>query len=432
MKKLLFVVIDGGADTPNKDINFKTAFEKANIPNIDFLARNGLNGVVKVLPIPPESDEAVLSLLGYDVFKVYTGRGPLESIGGGVPFKDGDLALRCNFATVKDDNILNVRAGGISTKEAKELETAINQYVSLTGAEYEFKATAGYRGALVIKSKEKLSPKISNTHPTYKLHFFDITWSRDGTIKSIPLSEALHEPILKLQKCVPIENSKDAMFSARLVNEFIEKSRIVLETHPINKKRIEEGKPPANIILVRDAGTKLPKVSRINDEYGLRWASFVDMPVERGISQVVGMDIIPIPPLTDDARRDMTIRVLTLLKNINFYDAFYVHLKGPDAYSHMRDIEGKVKSIETIDEYFFRPLLKNIDLTNTIIVVTCDHTTSTEKGIHTDDPVPITIFGSGLPPDNIPHFTEKACASGTLGKIVGKNLMNYIVKLVKK
>ncbi|MCD6575875.1 MAG: phosphoglycerate mutase [Nanoarchaeota archaeon] len=430
MKKLLFIVIDGGADTPHPDINGRTAFEAANIPNIDFLARNGRNGVLRILPVPPESDEAVLSLLGYDVFKVYTGRGPLEAVGGGVRFKDGDLALRCNFGTVEGDTIVNIRAGGLTPKEAKELERAIKQYVSLTDAEYEFKATAGYRGVLVIKSREELSPKISNTHPAYKLHFFDVTWSRDGFIKSIPLSEALSEPVLKLQKCVPLEKSKAAATSARLVNEFIEKSRLVLETHPINKRRVKEGKPPANIVLVRDAGTALPKLYNLSKTFGVRWASFVDMPVERGIAQLTGMDVIPIPPLSGDARKDMTIRVLTLLKNLNFYDAFYIHLKGPDEFAHLKDIEGKIKSIEAIDEYFFRPLLKNIDLMNTIVVVTCDHTTSTEKGIHTNDPVPITIFGSGLP-DHIPEFSEKSCSKGSLGSTDGRRLMGYLMKLIK-
>ena len=102
MKKLLFVVIDGGADIPIKKLNGKTPFQVAKMPNINNLARMGMNGIMQVLPIPPESDEAVLSLLGYDVFNLYTGRGPLEAVGGGVPFKDGDVALRCNFGTVEN------------------------------------------------------------------------------------------------------------------------------------------------------------------------------------------------------------------------------------------------------------------------------------------------------------------------------------------
>lgn len=431
MKKLLFVVIDGGADTPNPEIGNKTAFDAAEIPNMDFLARNGENGVMKILPIPPESDEAVLSLLGYDIFKNYTGRGPIEAIGGGVKFENGNLVLRCNLATVKDGIVKNVRAGYISTSEAKELERAINQYVSLSGAEFVFKITKDYRGVLVIKSKEKLSAKISNTHPGYKLRLLDIVWDRSGDIKYVPMGEAIDKPVCNLQKCMPLESTKSAELSARLVNEFIEKSRLVLGGHPLNKRRISEGKPPANIILVRDAGNKIPKFYNLSKVYGLRWASFVDMPVEKGISQIMGMDIIPLPHLSKDARMDMTVRVLTLLKNWELYDAFYVHLKGPDIFGHMGDIKGKIKSIEDIDKFFFKQLLKNVDLVNTVIVVTCDHTTSSFRKAHTADPVPLTIFGVDGP-DNTSYFSEKECEKGKMGLVYPKTLIKYVVNHLKQ
>lgn len=429
MKKLLFIVLDGGADTPNKKVGGKTAFEAANLPNIDFLSRNGKNGMLSILPIPPESDEAVISLLGYDVFKVYTGRGPLEAIGGGLSFNEGDLAIRCNFATLQGNEIVNIRAGGISDKEADELETAINQYVSLSKGNFIFKSTTGYRGVLVIKSKNGLSAKISNTHPGYMLRMLDISWNRDGEIKYVPMSEALAHPRMILKECLPLEKTQEAVNSATLVNEFSEKSRIVLENHPINKKRIAEGKPPANVILMRNAGNKKPKLYNLNQAYGKKWACFVDMPVERGIAFCAGMDVIPIPPISENAEQDMAIRVLTLLKNLQFYDAFYIHLKGPDVFAHLGDIHGKVKSLEQIDEYFFRPLLKNIDLQNTIVVVTCDHTTSCEKKAHTDDPVPVAVFGEGLP-DDVATFTEKNCKNGELVSMSTRQFMDYLMKLL--
>ena len=430
MKKLLFVVIDGGADTPNPAIDNKTAFEAADIPNMDFLARNGENGLMTVLPIPPESDEASLSLFGYDVFKDYTGRGPVEAIGGGVKFEDGDLVLRCNLATVNNGIVTNVRAGYISTAEAKELERSINQFVSLSGAEFVFKITKDYRGVLVIKSKEKLSARISNTHPGYKLRMLDIVWDRNGEIKYVPMGEAVKNPVCDLQKCRALGHTKSAETSARLVNEFIEKSRMVLEGHPINKKRVSEGKPPANIVLVRDAGNRIPKSYDLKKIYGMKWASFVDMPIERGVAQIMGMDLIPLPHLSKDIRGDMSIRVLTLLKNLNLYDAFYIHIKGPDVFGHMGDIDGKIKSIEEIDKFFFKPLLKNIDLLNTVIVVTCDHTTSCAQKAHTADPVPLTIFGIGGP-DNTPHFSEADCAKGSLENMHSKTLLRYVMNHLK-
>ncbi|MCD6547499.1 MAG: 2,3-bisphosphoglycerate-independent phosphoglycerate mutase [Nanoarchaeota archaeon] len=431
MKKIIYVVLDGAADTPNPEIGGKTAFEEADIPNIDYLARNGKNGIMQVLPIPPESDEAVLSLLGYDVFKVYTGRGPLEAIGGGVDFKDGDLALRCNFATLKDNKIIDVRAGHISDSEASELAKSIQRYVTLTNASYIFKNTAGYRGVLVIKSKEKLSPKISGNHPGYHLQYFDTAWSRWGESKSIPLSFAVKSDMI-FRKCVPLEKSKAASFSAQLVNEFVEKSRLILENHPVNLKRIKEGKLPANVILVRDPGTQIPKLYSFRKVYGMNWAAFADMPLERGIAQLCGMDVIPVPPLSNNFEQDLAIRALTLLKNIHLYDAFYIHLKGPDIYAHVGDIKGKVKSIEAIDKYFFKPVLSHIDLENTIVIVTCDHTTSSLERVHTDDPVPVTISGGGVMPDHIGSFCEKECAKGSLGRIHARQLLPYVIKLAKK
>lgn len=430
MKKLLFIVLDGAADTPNDKINGKTPYEIAKTPNIDFLARNGRNGLLEILPIPPESDEAVISLLGYNVFDVYTGRGPIEAIGGGIKMKDGDLALRCNFATVENNKIINMRAGRISTEDSKRLANAIQRSVSLTNAEFEFKAIEGYRGALVIRSPKKLSGKISNTHPGYDLRLLDIFWDRDGNVKYVPLSEAVREPLMEVKECMPLENKKSAKKSANLVNEFIEKSNYVLKTHPLNKERISEGKHPANMIVTRSAGNKVPPLFNLKKEYGIKWACFVDMPVERGIAQLAGMDIIPIPPPSENMEKDMKLRVLTLLKNIPYYDAFYVHIKGPDPFGHLGDLDGKINCLEEIDKHFFEPLLNDIDLENTLIVVTSDHTTSTEHKVHTEHPVPIVIFGGGTP-DQIARISEKESVKGALGKMHSKNLMAMLMRKIK-
>lgn len=428
MKKLLFVVIDGGSDTPNPKLGGKTPFEVADIPNLNNLARTGMNGIMQVLPIPPESDEAVLSLLGFDVFKVYTGRGPLEAVGGGVPFKDGNLALRCNFGTVEDGEIKDIRAGRINTEEAHELGKAISEFVSLGGdSEFHFQSTTGYRGVLIIKSKHKLSSRVSNTHPGYMVEYL-----QTAEDKGIPISAAVVKPDMKWHKSVPLESTKAAALSARLVNEFIEKSKTVLEKHPVNLHRISKGLKPANIVLTRDAGVGIPKLFDFFKVYNMRWACFADMPVERGISQLSGMQVIPLPEITKDVENDMKIRAQCLLKNFNFYDAIYIHLKGPDPYAHTGDLKGKIRAIEAVDKYFLGEVLDGIDLKNTIIVVTCDHTTSCEQRAHTADPVPLTITGPYIVPDNVPGFNEKACAQGSLKYFKAIDLMPMLVKLARR
>ena len=426
MKKLLFIVLDGAADEPLDGLGGKTPLEVANKPNINNISRMGTNGLMQVLPIPPESDEAVLSLLGYDVFEVYTGRGPLEAVGGGVDFQDGDIAIRCNFGSIENGEIKNVRIDDISTEDTKKLEWAINEFVELIDADFIFKSTSKYRGVLVIKSKNKLSAKITNTHPGYMLR------SMTSIYGEVPVSAAITNPVMKLQKVAPQERTKEATFTAELVNEFIKKSAEVLKNNPLNIERQAQGKAPANLILTRDAGDRLPKLYNFGNIYGTRWACFAEMPVERGIAQLSGMDLIPMPERSDDVRKDYWIWAQTLIKNIQFYDAIYIHLKGPDIFAHNGDYKGKIKSIEDIDKYFFEPALKQIDMQNTIIVITCDHATSSKSKAHIESPVPLAIAGPDIFPDNVPGFWERACANGAIKTIRALDLMPMLMKMLKR
>jgi 2,3-bisphosphoglycerate-independent phosphoglycerate mutase len=144
------------------------------------------------------------------------------------------------------------------------------------------------------------------------------------------------------------------------------------------------------------------------------------------------MDIIPMPERSDNAQKDYWIWAQTLIKNIQFYDAIYVHLKGPDVFSHKGDYEGKIKSIEDIDKFFFEPLLKRIDMRNTMIAVTCDHATSSESKAHTDLPVPLSVSGPDIFPDNVSGFSESSCANGALKLMRGIDLMPKLMRQMKR
>ena len=173
MKKILYIVLDGLGDLPIKELNNKTPLEAAVTPHMDRLAQKGKMGLVYTVAkgIAPESDIAVISLLGYDAHKYYTGRGPLESFAEGLVVQDGNLALRVNFATVEDDarTIKDRRAGrNLTADEAGALSKEINSKVTLSGATFEFKNTIGHRGVLVIRGmRSKLSGWITNTDPAY-------------------------------------------------------------------------------------------------------------------------------------------------------------------------------------------------------------------------------------------------------------------------
>ncbi|MEM3507328.1 MAG: alkaline phosphatase family protein [Candidatus Bathyarchaeia archaeon] len=423
--KLLYVVIDGMGDLPIEELNGKTPLEVAETPNMDYLASIGITGMMYTVGkgIAPESDVAVLSILGYEPSIYYTGRGPLEAFGFGLTMHNGNLALRCNFATIDNKKrIIDRRAGrDLSTEEAKELSEAINKGIKLKSypVDFEFKNTIGHRAILVIRSKAKpLSNKISNTDPAYSI---------EG---GVGMAKANAE--MTLQICKPLENSDMAMISANLVNEFTEKAYKILEEHPINKKRESIGKLKANAILMRDAGNRLPNLFNINEIYSLKFACLADMPVEQGIAKLAGMQVIEIPPPSKNIELDCELRVKKLLEAWDKYDCFYIHIKGPDEPAHDGNFILKAKLLSQIDKSFFGKIIPNINLNNCIICITADHSTPCKLKAHSDDPVPVLISGNKIKNDGTTKFSEKEAKKGSLGTIEkGSKLMPLLVKYLK-
>ena len=426
MKKILYVVLDGLGDTPIKELGNKTPLEAALTPNMDKLAQMGQSGVVYTVAkgVAPESDIAVISLLGYDAHKYYTGRGPLESFAEGLKVQDGNVAFRVNFATVADDGrtIKDRRVGrNLTTDEATLLAKEINSKVTLTNATFEFKNTIGHRGILVIRAMHaQLSAWITNTDPAY---------DREGVFG---LAKEKFEPTVA--ECTPMpgyENSKPALEAAALLNEFTLKSHQVLQEAAINKKRIADGKVPANVILSRDAGDHLPQFPPMSECYKLRLGSFVEMPVEKGIALLTGLSIVDVPSNTGHPDVDYAIWAKIALQKIPEFDGLYIHIKGPDEPGHDGDFNKKKASIEAIDKYFFGNLLPSLKLKDSIIVVTADHSTPCKLKAHSADPAPLIISGGNIKPDGTLSFSEKACHEGSLGELIGKDLMGLLIKLAK-
>ncbi|MGQ9460869.1 MAG: alkaline phosphatase family protein [Candidatus Bathyarchaeaceae archaeon] len=423
--KLIYIVIDGMGDLPIEELGNRTPLEAADTPNMDFLAKTGKTGLMYTVGrgIAPESDVAVVSILGYDPFKYEVNRGPLEALGSNLTMKDGDLALRCNFATLGHGNtIIDRRVGrSLTTEEATELGKAINEKIKLEShpASFEFKTTVGHRGALVIRSKEKrLSGNISNTDPAYT------------RVKGIGVAKPEAEMILR--KCRPMEKTEEAKISANLVNEFIEKSRTILEEHEVNKRRVAEGKLSANVVLTRDAGHRLPKFFNINERYGLRFVCLADMPIEKGISKLAGMHVVDLPPPSESLEKDCLLRVEKLLEALPFYDCFYIHIKGPDEPGHDGDFKLKTKLIAIVDKHFLGDMLQKIKLEDCIVCVTADHSTPCKLKAHSDDPVPLLISGGKIQGDEVQKFSEKECKKGEIGILGrGTELMPKLVMHLK-
>lgn len=425
--KLLFIVIDGMGDLPIPALDNKTPLEAARTPNLDSLVKVGKTGLMYTVGegIAPESDVAVISLLGYDPFKYSTGRGVIEVAGAGLKMKDGDLALRCNFATLgKGKKLIDRRVNrSLSSKEADELSDAVNKEVELTSypVSFEFKNMLGHRAVLLIRSKDKpLSSNISNTDPAYKI------------VNGIGVAQIDVEMVLKTAE--PMDETEAARVSAGLVNEFIAKSNAVWENHPLNVKRAAEGKLKANAVITRDAGHLLPKFFNISQRYGLSFACLADMPTESGIAQLAGMDATLLPAPSGDLKADMNYRVNALVDTMSGHDCFYIHLKGPDEPGHDGNYKLKLELIEGIDKYFFGPLLKQISLEDTLICVTSDHATPCKLKVHSDTPVALLIAGGSVDGDGrAVEFSEKNCAEGSLGTLLkGYLLMPMLMEFFKK
>jgi 2,3-bisphosphoglycerate-independent phosphoglycerate mutase len=413
-------------DLPISELGNKTPLEAAETPNMDFLARNGKAGLMYSVRkgVAPESDVAVISLLGYDPFEYSTGRGVLEAVGAGIDVKDGNLALRCNFATLGQGNTIIDRRvrRTLTTEEAAALTEAANTEVKLEScpATFEFKNTLGHRAVLVMKSKERcFSSNITNSDPAYTV------------INGIGVATPNVEMVLK--KCEPTDNTDEARTAAALVNEFIEKTHELWENHEVNRKRAGEGKLKANLVLTRDAGHLLPKLFNINEKYHVKFAALADMTAEKGIAELAGMHASPLPPPSNDLKKDCELRVKKIVDLLPYYDCFYIHLKGPDEPAHDGNCHRKTDVISAIDEHFFGTLLQKITLKDCVICITSDHATPCGLKVHSDTPVPVLISGGKIKDDKISKFSERECKNGSLGVLErGCELMPKLMKLLRK
>jgi 2,3-bisphosphoglycerate-independent phosphoglycerate mutase len=420
--KLVYIVIDGMGDRPIKELGGKTPLEVAETPCMDSLAKAGKTGLMYTVGkgIAPESDAAVVSILGYDPFKHHVSRGALETVGAGLDMNNGDLALRCNFGTLGGDNksILDRRAGrNLTQDEANNLAQTINEEVQLDSypVSLQIKSTSTYRAALVIHSKEmKLSGNISNTDPAYK------------RINSVGVADLDAEMILKT--CYALDESREAKISAELVNEFTINATAVLDQHEVNKRREKAGKLKANTILSRDAGSMVPNFPLLRELYNLRFVCLADMNVERGISKLAGMSLVDLPPPSKDLEKDCKLRVKRLFEALPQYDCFYVHIKGPDEPGHDGDFNLKTKLISIVDSHFVGIMFQKINLEDYLVCITADHSTPCNLKAHSDDPVPLLIAGNKLQGDSVKKFSEKDCKTGELGVLVrGTELMPGLI-----
>lgn len=399
-KKILLIVCDGLSDRPAKDFDMKTPLQAARKPAMDAVARHGMNGVMDVIApgIVPGSDTAHLALFGYDPHKVYTGRGPIEAAGAGIPVLKGDVAFRCNFATAdKSMNIKDRRAGRIKTGTS-DLARALTG-MKIDGVTAVFKEGSEHRAVLVLKGAG-LDHRVSDVDP-----------HGEGKIRqSTPL--------------VP-----EAKKTAAVLNEFVRRSFEVLSDHPVNKSREKEGLPPANIVLPRGAGS-INELEPMTARYGLKCAAVAGVTLVKGICRLVGMEVPDVKGATGGLDTDYGAKAEAALGLLKANDMVFVNVKAGDIASHDGDFRMKVRVVESIDMMLGMILQDLPD--HVIVAITCDHTTPVSTKEHSADPVPLAISGGGGRFDGVKDFDEISAASGALGRIRGTDLMPILLGMADR
>ena len=406
--KAVLVIADGMADRPIEELGWRTPLEAACTPGLDQIAKNGVSGIIDPIApgVPPGSDVSTLALLGYDSLKVYSGRGALEAVGSGVEVLPGDVAFRCNFATVdKNLVVLDRRAGRIANEDATKLSASL-QKVKLKksyNVTFLFKNTVQHRASLVIRG-HSLSTAISDSDP-----------------------EATGKPVLEVK---PLDNLPEAKRTAKIVNELMQEFHKVLNEHSVNRDRAKRKLPMANMVLCRGAGT-IPKINPIYEVFGVKAACVAAVPLIRGVCKVAGMKLLNVKGATGTIQTDYMAKARIAVEALKSNDFVLVHVKATDVASHDGNFKLKVEVVEKIDE-MLHFMLDHVGLDSTYLAVTADHTTSCVTGNHEGDPVPVSITGPYVRRDGVAEFGERSCAKGGLNRIRGMDLMPILMGLLEK
>ena len=395
MDKAILLIMDGLGDLPTP----KTALQKAKKPNLDKLAKDGITGLLSPVGrgVVPGSDTSHLRILGYEPKICYPGRGPLEALGIGFGLKEGDVAFRANFATLKNGVIIDRRAGRIETANASTLSKLVSMRIE--DVDVIFRNSVEHRGALVLRGPG-LCSCISETDPHGKA----------GVLE-----------------CIPEDDSQEAAKTARIVNKFTQIVQKKLSESPENKNRESKGLPPANIVLLRGAGT-FSSVPSFYERFGISGACVAGGALYRGVAKFIGMDIFLVPGATGDKNTNLKSKGEAALKALETHDFVFLHVKATDSFSHDGDCAGKARFIERVDKELIPILMKS----DANLIITGDHSTPCSRKEHSGHEVPILIYGSGERADHVKKFDEISCMDGGLGHITGKHLMPIFLNVLGK
>lgn len=414
--KHIIILGDGMADWPVKSLGGKTLLQTARTPYMDKLARMGRTGrlVTVTEGFHPGSEVANMSVMGYNLPKVYEGRGPLEAASIGVDLKPGEMAMRCNIICIEGDLLKNHSAGHITTPEADVLVKYLQE--KLGNERVHFYTGVQYRHLLVIKGGDK---RIACTPP----HDVPLKPYRPLMVKPLPGTEHITQPEGGAE-LTPAQ-------TADLINDLIVRSQDLLENHPINLKRKAEGKDPANSIWPWSPGYR-PQMESLAEKYPQIRKGAVISAVDliNGIGYYAGLRRLKVEGATGLYDTNYENKAAAALEALKTDDFVYLHVEASDEAGHEGDVDLKIRTIENLDSRAIGPIYEEVkDWEEPVaIAVLPDHPTPCELRTHTAEPVPFLIWYPGIEPDEVQTFDEVAACNGVYGLMKEDEFMNEFMK----
>lgn len=403
--KYIIILGDGMSDEPVENYGGKTPLQMAKKPHIDWLAENGQTGLLKTIPdsMHPGSEIANMAVLGYDVEKVFEGRGVLEAASMGIELVPGDLAMRCNIITIENEKIKNHSAGHISSEEASELIYFLNE--KLGNETVMFYPGVSYRHLLVIKNGMK-----------------DMQCTPPHDVPGTPFCEVMIK--------AKTENAKS---TADFLNNLILKSQELLANHPVNLNRKSLGKDPGNSIWPWSPGYK-PAMPTLKEMYGIEKSAVISaVDLIHGIGVYAGMKVIHVEGSTGLYNTNYAGKAKAAVDALRENDFVYLHIEASDEAGHEGDVELKTKTIEYLDSLVVKYILEETKKMNdeVAIAILPDHPTPCALKTHTRSAVPFVIYKNGIQPDSVGVYDEFAVKNGVLGLLKGNEFIKAFLELNK-
>lgn len=418
--KHIIILGDGMADLPVERLGGKTLLQYAHKPMMDQLAREGRCGRLITVPegFPPGSEVANTAILGYDLNKVYEGRGPLEAASIGYEMADDDFAIRCNIITLEDGKIITHNGGNLETEDARVLIDYLNEKLAKPINEREgcervkFITGIQYRHLLVIKGGSKhIVCAPPHDHP----------------------NEEWRGLLVKAEENAPVEVGRlTAQQTADLINEMILKSQELLAQHPFNQERAKRGERQANSIWPWSGGYR-PSMETLMQQYPQVKSGTVISAVDliRGIGHYAGLKIVEIEGATGLADTNYEGKARAAIEALEHDDFVFVHVEASDEAGHDGDLELKLKTIEYLDQRLIAYIYNKVSTWNepVCIAVLPDHLTPVEQRIHVGQPVPFLIWYRGMDADKVQQYDEISCVSGSYGLLKLNEFMQTLMSI---